>query len=92
MGRSGSAETGVRRGLNHIGLKVGDRIDDLRRMRDALVGHGIASHDYVDHCVCQSLHVDDPDGNLIELYVDGDPQIWARTPQAMVCSTPFELE
>jgi catechol 2,3-dioxygenase len=82
----------VRRGLNHIGFKVGDHVDDLRRMRDWLIGHDAAPHGYVDHRVCRSLHVVDPDGNDIELYVDGDPEIWQRTPQAIVCSNPFLLE
>ena len=91
-GPSGAAENRVRQGLNHIGLKVGDHLDDLRRMRDWLVRHGAAPHSYVDHCVCRSLHVDDPDGNSIELYVDGDPRVWARTPQAMVCSNPLQLD
>ena len=92
VGETGAAESRVRQGLNHIGLKVGDDIDHLRRMRDFVVRHGVAPHGYVDHCVCKSFHVHDPDGNLIELYVDGDPQIWARAPQAMVCSNPFQLE
>ena len=91
-GGSTRAETPLRRGLNHIGFKVGDHVDDLRRMRDWLIGHGAGPHGYVDHRVCQSLHVRDPDGNDIELYVDGDPKIWAQTPQAMVCSNPFQLE
>ena len=86
------AEGRVRQGLNHIGLKVGDNLHDLRRMRDWLVRCGAAPHGYVDHCVCQSLHVHDPDGNLIELYVDADPRIWAQTPQAMVCSNPLQME
>ena len=80
------------RGLNHIGFKVGNHVDDLRRMRDWLIGQDTAPHGYVDHRVCRSLHVVDPDGNDIELYVDGDPEVWERTPEAMVCSNPFLLE
>ena len=91
-GPSNAAENPARQGLNHIGFKVGDHLDDLRRMRDWLVRHGAAPYGYVDHCVCQSLHVQDPDGNVIELYVDGDPRVWEQTPQAMVCSNPFQLE
>lgn len=91
-GGSARAEPPVCGRLNHIGFKVGNHVDDLRRMRDWLIGHDAAPHGYVDHRVCQSLHVVDPDGNDIELYVDGDPEIWERTPQAMVCSNPFLLE
>jgi catechol 2,3-dioxygenase len=89
---SARAEPPACRGLNHIGFKVGNHVDDLRRMRDWLIDHDTAPHGYVDHRVCQSLHVADPDGNDIELYVDGDPAIWERTPEAMVCSDPFLLE
>jgi catechol 2,3-dioxygenase len=77
--------------FNHMGLKVGDRVDELRGMRDWLVRHGVTPYRYVDHAVCKSLHVRDPDGNAIELYVDGDPRLWAKTPQAMVCSEPLQL-
>ena len=79
-------------GLNHIGLKVGDSLDDLRRMRDVLVALGTVPHHYVQHCVCQSMHVLDPDGNTIELYVDADPGVWAHSPEAIVCSDPFDLD
>jgi catechol 2,3-dioxygenase len=92
VGRSTGAEPPMRRGLDHIGFKVGNHLDDLRRMREWLIGHDTPPRHYVDHRVCQSLHVDDPDGNDIELYVDGDPEIWGRTPEAIVCSNPFLLE
>jgi hypothetical protein len=36
--------------------------------------------------------VDEGDDTTYELYVDGDPEVWERTPQAMVCSNPFLLE
>lgn len=84
--------TAARLGLNHIGLKVGDRLDHLRTLRDRLIEQGIAPHHYVEHRVCQSMHVDDPDGNTIELYVDADPALWAHDPQAIVYSEPLQLD
>jgi catechol 2,3-dioxygenase len=81
-----------RQGLNHIGLKVGNGLDDLRHMRDALIARGVTPSRYVEHRVCQSMHVDDPDGNTIELYVDADPAIWAGDPQSIVCSEPLRLD
>ena len=81
-----------RLGLNHIGLKVGNGLDDLRRMRDALITRGVMPSRYVEHRVCQSMHVDDPDGNTIELYVDADPAVWACDPQSIVCSEPLMLD
>jgi catechol 2,3-dioxygenase len=87
-----TAQAGSRLGLNHIGLKVGNGLDDLRRMRDALTARGVTPSRYVEHRVCQSMHVDDPDGNTIELYVDAEPAIWARHPQSIVCSEPLRLD
>ena len=78
-----------RLGLNHIGLKVGNGLDDLRCMRDALIARGVMPSRYVEYRVCQSMNVDDPDGNTIELYVDADPAIWARDPQSIVLRTPW---
>jgi catechol 2,3-dioxygenase len=43
-----------------------------------------------DHTVSQSIYLDDPDGNRLELYVDGDPAIWRDDP-AEVASVPLEL-
>ena len=79
-------------GLNHIGLKVGNGLEDLRHMRDALIARGVMPSHYVEHRVCQSMHLDDPDGNTIELYVDADPAIWARDPRSIVCSEPLMLD
>ncbi|MGE5098234.1 MAG: VOC family protein [Betaproteobacteria bacterium] len=92
VGAAAAGRDADRPGFNHMGLKVGDRLDELRRMRDWLVRHGVTPYRYVDHAVCKSLHVHDPDGNAIELYVDGDPRLWAQTPQAMVCSEPLQLD
>ncbi len=81
-----------RPGLNHIGFKVGDCLDELRQMRAWLARHNLTPHRCVDHGVCKSIHVYDPDGNVVELYVDGNPQLWAESPQSMVCSEPFQLD
>lgn len=80
-----------RPGMNHIGLKIGDGIDALRQMRGWLIAHEAGPHQTIEHCVCQSLLVCDPDGNLIELYADADPAIWADRPMAILCSKPLNL-
>jgi catechol 2,3-dioxygenase len=88
-----AGEAGATRpGLNHIGLKIGNSVNELRQMRDHLLGHGFNAVDYRDHVVCKSIHVRDPDGITIELYVDGDPTIWANNPHAMVSSEPLQLD
>lgn len=81
-----------RPGLNHIGLKIGNSLEELRQMRDRLAGFGVTPIRTVDHRVCRSMHVQDPDGVLIELYADGDPALWRRDPGAMMHSEAFELD
>ena len=75
---------GPRRGLYHIGIKVGDSLDELRAAKKELEGAGIAIDGMSDHTVRQSLYVQDPDGNEVELYVDADDAIWKNNPEAVV--------
>ena len=75
---------GPRRGLYHIGIKVGDSLDELRAAKKELEGAGIAIDGMSDHTVSQSLYVQDPDGNEVELYVDADDAIWKNNPEAVV--------
>ena len=75
---------GPRRGLYHIGIKVGDSLDELRAAKKELEGAGIAIDGISDHTVSQSLYVQDPDGNEVELYVDADDAIWKNNPEAVV--------
>jgi catechol 2,3-dioxygenase len=37
-----------------------------------------------DHTVSQSLYLQDPDGNEVELYVDADESVWKNHPAAVV--------
>jgi catechol 2,3-dioxygenase len=41
--------------------------------------------------VSQSIYLDDPDGNGVELYVDGDPQIWRQDPSSVASVGPLTL-
>lgn len=65
---------GKRIGLYHVGWKVGDSLDELRRVRDRIQAHGYDIEGMSDHTVSQSLYLRDPDGNEIELFVD-DPDV-----------------
>jgi len=40
----------------------------------------------------QGLYVSDPDGNLIELYVDADEAVWRRDPSQVATSEPLTLD
>lgn len=75
---------GRRRGLYHIGIKVGDSLDELRQAKRELDQEGIPIDGMSDHTVSQSLYLRDPDGNEVELYVDADESIWKNNPAAVV--------
>tara|TARA_B100000586_G_C20018669_1_gene388033 strand:- start:40 stop:483 length:444 start_codon:yes stop_codon:yes gene_type:complete len=75
---------GKRIGLYHIGIKIGNTLNELRLVRDELIEHGIQIDGASDHTVTQSLYVRDPDGNEVELYVDADPKIWKDDPSKIV--------
>jgi catechol 2,3-dioxygenase len=70
-------------GLYHLAFKVGDSLDELRAFRDQLASHGVALAGQADHRVSQALYCHDPDGILIELYVDADPALWRDDPGAV---------
>ncbi|MDT3778115.1 VOC family protein [Nitrospira sp. MA-1] len=72
--------SGRRRGLYHIGIKVGDSLDELRTAKQDLDRAGITIEGMSDHTVSQSLYLQDPDGNEVELYVDAPEVDWKRDP------------
>jgi catechol 2,3-dioxygenase len=70
--------------LYHIGIKVGDSLDELRGAKRELESAGISIDGMSDHTVSQSLYLQDPDGNEVELYVDADEAVWKNNPAAVV--------
>lgn len=70
-------------GLYHLAFKVGESLDALRACRDHLAAHGVAIVGQADHRVSQALYCLDPDGIMIELYVDADPALWRDDPAAV---------
>ena len=77
--------------LHHFALKVGNSIADLAAVRAALDAEGIPVHMALDHRVSQGLYISDPDGNLIELYVDASEQVWREDPSLVANSDPLAL-
>jgi catechol 2,3-dioxygenase len=75
---------GPRRGLYHIGIKVGDSLEELRSAKQELEQAGVSIDGMSDHTVSQSLYLKDPDGNEVELYVDADESIWKNDPAAVM--------
>jgi len=76
--------TGHRIGLYHIGIKIGDSLEELRAALKELESAGVTITGASDHTVTKSLYLLDPDGNEVELYVDADPEIWKKDPAAVL--------
>jgi catechol 2,3-dioxygenase len=84
VGNAPGPMTGHRIGLYHIGIKIGDSLDELRAAVKELEKAGVTITGASDHTVSQSLYLLDPDGNEVELYVDADPSIWKKDPAAVL--------
>ena len=84
VGNAPASPLGPRRGLYHIGIKIGDSLEDLKQAKVELEHAGITISGMSDHTVSQSLYLHDPDGNEIELYVDGDEALWKQNPMTVL--------
>ncbi|MBI3611181.1 MAG: VOC family protein [Nitrospirae bacterium] len=84
VGPAPGPPSGRRIGLYHIGIKIGDSLDELRAALKELEKAGVTITGTSDHTVSQSLYLLDPDGNEVELYVDADPEIWKKDPAAVL--------
>lgn len=78
-------------GLAHVALKIGDSLDELRSAKSWLEKNGVEIERTADHIVSKSLYFRDPDGNQIEVFVDGDPKIWHENPAKVATSEPLSL-
>jgi catechol 2,3-dioxygenase len=74
-----------------VALRIGTSLDELRAAQAHLAAHGITQMRLRDHVVSQSIYVNDPDGNNVELYVDADPATWRDRPETVASSRPLEL-
>jgi catechol 2,3-dioxygenase len=78
-------------GLYHVALRIGHSLEELRAAKAHLEANGVQELRLRDHTVSQSIYLNDPDGNGLELYVDADPGIWRDDPAAVATSVPLEL-
>ena len=78
-------------GLYHVALKIGTTLDELRAAKAHLEAHGITRLGVMNHRVSQSIYLNDPDGNGLELYVDADPSIWRNDPASVAHAEPLRL-
>lgn len=86
---AGGATGGV--GLAHVAFKVGDSMEQLHQHAAHLRALGIQFDRTRDHVVSQSIYVKDPDGILIEMYVDAAPEIWRNDPGLVASVLPLDL-
>jgi catechol 2,3-dioxygenase len=84
VGDAPGPASGPRRGLYHIGIKIGDSLDELKQAVRELDAAGVAIDGMSDHTVSQSVYLRDPDGNEVEIYVDADPALWNDHPEAVL--------
>ena len=77
--------------IHHIALKIGDSMEQLVEAKQAMDAANVAVQMTLDHHVSQSIYVCDPDGNLIELYVDTDDEIWRVDPTVVASAGPLTL-
>jgi len=84
VGEAPAPPSGHRLGLYHIGIKIGDSLEELRAAKRELEQAGIRISGMSDHTVSQSLYLHDPDGNEVELYVDADEAIWKNNPASVL--------
>src|SRR5690349_22176114 len=84
VGDAPGPRSGRRRGLYHIGIKIGDNLDQLRVAKNELEQAGVTIDGMSDHTVSQSLYLQDPDGNEVELYVDADEALWKADPATVL--------
>jgi len=78
-------------GLYHVAFKIGTAIEDLRAAKAHLEAHGVGPLRLTDHRVSQSIYLNDPDGNGLELFVDADPRIWRDDPASVATIAPLDL-
>jgi catechol 2,3-dioxygenase len=63
-------ETLPRQRVHHIAFKVGNTLDELRMMKSKVESAGIKVVGMTDVFYTQSIVINDPDGNEVELYID----------------------
>lgn len=91
MGADAPAASAKATGLAHVAFKIGDDLGALRDAKAWLEANGVEIDRIHDHKVSQSIYFHDPDGNQIEVFVDGDPKIWRETPQRVATREPLAL-
>ena len=86
----GTAKEGRRTepGLYHIGFKIGDGPEIIKKAYQELLEKGVRIVGTADHTITHSIYVLDPDGNELELYADVS-EGWKTNPREILAPTKF---
>ena len=84
VGQAPKPSKGNRLGLYHIGIKVGDSLNELSLVKKELLNARVNITGMSDHTVSQSIYIEDPDGNEVELYVDDNSINWKEEPELVM--------
>lgn len=78
-------------GLAHVAFRIGEGLPKLHEHAAHLRAQGIELAWTRDHIVTQSIYVKDPDGILVEMYVEAGPEIWRNDPSKVASTLPLDL-
>ena len=73
-------------GLYHTAFLMPTRKDLARWLVHAAI-HRVPLSGFADHLVSESVYLDDPEGNGIEVYADRDPALWQWNAGAVAMAT-----
>ncbi|MBV9324747.1 MAG: TIGR03086 family protein [Chloroflexi bacterium] len=78
-------------GLNHVAVRVGETIEDLRNAHRRLVEAGTPIVGMFDFVIQKAIQIEDPDGTIVELYIDTDAP-WRTDPSIFEKALPKALQ
>jgi catechol-2,3-dioxygenase len=70
LGQHGPSPERHTAGLAHVAFKIGDSLDEFDSAKRDLEAAGAVILFELDHGLTQGMHMHDPDGNEVELFVD----------------------
>ena len=83
VGGSLDTERKIKPGLYHIGFKVGDGHEAIKKVWQELKEKDVRIIGTADHAITHSIYILDPDGNELELYADVSDE-WKKNPQSIM--------
>lgn len=86
VGGSVKKERRIEPGLYHIGFKIGDGHEEIKKVWKELSEKNVSVVGASDHSITHSIYILDPDGNELELYADVSDE-WKTNPNAILAQT-----